>query len=125
MNRIHTTALMVAGGIVMKMNISHQGYEKYWWWDNISHLVSGFLLGMLLPEGKERQYYYVIAAFWEAFEWKLASMKLYELHELIPEGPRSMGYEGWTLDHQIEDTILDTIMGDLGVKSAQKLKRIT
>lgn len=113
----------VATVVVLFLNINHDGYEKYWWWDNVGHFLSGFALGMVLPDGKERQHYLMLAAVWEAFEWKLATLKLYELHDNIPEGPRSMGYEGWDFDHQVEDTILDTIMGYYGVKAAQKLKR--
>lgn len=122
MNILNRIGLLVAIGIVASMNVSHKGYETHWWWDNIAHFFSGFALGLVLPSGKEREYFIVIATVWEAFEWKLATMKLYNYHELIPEGPRAMGYEGWSFDHQVEDTILDTVVGDFGVQMARKLK---
>lgn len=114
-------SLLVAS-VVVGMTVAHDGHEKHWYWDNINHFLGGFALGLLLPEGKERHSYYAIAAVWEAFEWKLATMKLYEKHDLIPRGPRSMGFEDWSFDHQIEDTILDTLMGDLGVRVARRIK---
>lgn len=112
-------------GIVASLNVSHTGYEKHWWWDNVGHFFSGLALGMVLPDNKEVPMYLAIAAGWECFEWKLATMKLYELHDSIPEGPRSMGFEHWDFDHQVEDTMLDTIMGYYGVRVAQAIKRRT
>lgn len=108
--------------VVLAMNIKHGGYERYWWWDNTTHFLSGFALGLLLPSGREREYFLVIATIWEVFEWKLASLKLYETFGSLPEGPRSLGYEEWTVDHQVEDTILDTVMGLYGVRVARALK---
>ncbi|UBF23263.1 hypothetical protein M1M34_gp070 [Haloarcula tailed virus 2] len=115
--------LGVAGGIVAVTNIFHDGYAKHWWWDNVGHFASGYVIGTLAPEGKETLTYGALVPFWEAFEWKLATMKLYEKYDWCPEGPRSMGYEGWDFDHQVEDTILDSLMGYYGVKLAQKVKQ--
>lgn len=112
-----------AAMIVLAMNLNHRGYERYWWWDNVGHFLSGFTVGLVAPHGYEKHTYLTLVPLWEAFEWKLATMKLYELHDSIPEGPRSLGYEGWCFDHQVEDTILDTIMGYYGVRLARLLKR--
>lgn len=104
------------------MTALHDGHEKHWWWDNVNHFVGGFALGLILPHGKEERLFFPLAIVWEGFEWWLARQKLYERYDWYPEGPRSMGYKGWSLDHQVEDTILDTVVGYYGVKLAMKLK---
>lgn len=114
----------IAVAVVLSMNVGHEGYETHWWWDNVAHFFSGFIIGYLAPDGRERKFYWTLVPIWEAFEWKLATMKLYELHDAIPEGPRSMGYEEWDFDHQVEDTILDSIMGDYGVRTAVRMKAL-
>lgn len=113
----------VALTVGLTMNAMHDGYENHWWWDNVTHFLGGFFLGLVLPKRKERETFLVIATIWECFEWWAASRKICEVYETIPEGcPRSMGFDGWSFDHQVEDTILDTVMGYYGVKVAQKLK---
>lgn len=115
--------LTVALTTVAVLNTYHTGYEKYWWWDNIAHFSSGLVLGILLPTGKERHCYAGLVVAWEYVEYRLAKAKLYERYP-VPEGPRAMGFEKWSFDHQVEDTILDTLMGYYGIKVGQWLKRL-
>ena len=112
----------IAATIVLTMNTRPSGYVNHWWWDNVCHFLSGLALGFVLPSGRERESYLTIAAVWELFEWWLATLKLYERFPMLPEGPRSLGYEGWSFDHQIEDTILDVILGYFGIVTARRIK---
>lgn len=116
-------AMFAAIATVVAMNVNHRGYENHWWWDNVGHLLSGFAVGAILPEGREREGFLVIAIVWEGFEYCLARAKLYERFDWCPEGPRSLGFEPWSFDHQVEDTILDVVVGYWGAKLAQRLKQ--
>lgn len=107
---------------VIVCNHDHDRYERHWWWDNVAHFTSGFTLGLLLPRGKERQTYAVCALLWEILEWYIASRNYHEIIDAMPNGPRAMGHDEWTLDHQCEDTILDTLMGYYGVRTAMWIK---
>jgi hypothetical protein len=122
---LRKTAAAVASVVVLAMTAKHDGHENHWWWDNLNHFIGGFAVGILLPEGRERECLLGICVVWEAFEWKLATMKLYESFDWFPKGPRSMGYEEWELDHQCEDTLLDTVMAYQGMKAAKRLKEAT
>lgn len=112
----------VASLVVTTMTVKHDGHEKHWWWDNLNHFIGGFAIGLVLPTETEKRLFPAIAILWEAFEYGLARCKLYERFEWFPEGPRSLGYDGWEFDHQAEDTVLDTLMGYYGVKTAVRLK---
>ena len=104
--------------------VFHEKHRAHWWLDNVTHFLGGFGLGLLFPDGHERKLFLVTAICWEMFEFWLARMKLYERFEWAPEGPRSLGFEEWSVDHQVEDTILDTVMGYYGAKTAQRLKNL-
>lgn len=112
----------LASVAVLTMTAKHEGHKNHWWWDNLNHFIGGFAVGLLLPEGREEAYLLGICTLWEAFEWKLATMKLWENHDWFPKGPRSMGFEDWDFDHQVEDTVLDTVMAYQGMKTAKRLK---
>ena len=105
---------------VLTMNHLHEGYEKHWWWDNVVHFMSGFVLGMILPEDYEEGSFLGMATVWELFEWYSISSGLSEKSSRLPQ--RAMGTPEWSLDHQVEDTALDTIVGYWGVKVAKWLK---
>lgn len=113
--------VLAAVSIVAVTNIKYGGYEKHWWWDNVGHFASGFVVGVFLPEGREREYYFAIAVLWEILEWRLAVMELWRRFD-VPEGPRALGFSGWDVDKQVEDTILDTVMGWKGVQLARMVK---
>lgn len=111
-----------AGSIVAVTNLYHDGYDQHWWWDNLGHFCGGFVVGMALSDdGNESCRYFLLAVLWELAEY---GMNKHEGVNPFPdEGPRSLGHDEWDFDHQMEDTILDTLMGYYGVKLAQRLKR--
>lgn len=115
-------AAAVWSTVVTMSLVFHEKHREHWWWDNVAHFLGGFGLGMLYPDGQEHRLFLVTAAVWEAFEYWLARQKLYETYDWAPKGPRSLGYEEWSFDHQAEDTLLDTVMGYYGAKTAQRLK---
>lgn len=121
---VRKVLVALAGSMVLAMTAKHDGHRKHWWWDNVNHFVGGFAVGMMLPDGKERSRLLVICAGWEAFEYALARAKLYETFDSVPEAPRSLGYEGWEFDHQMEDTVLDTVMAYQGMKVAKRVKEV-
>lgn len=86
-------------------------FEDHWWYDNLAHVCGGISVGTVVhhyTDDVEASLWTFlgIATLWEAFEY------------LVGERP----WDGsMTFDHAMEDTLLDTVMGLVGVWLAARL----
>lgn len=113
--------IVAAIGVAI-LSLKHDGHERHWWWDNLNHFLGGFILGMILPRNEPRRVV-VVSVIWEGLEYVMAETKFNEAIGLFPSGPRALGYDEWSFDHQVEDCVLDTVMAHEGAELAQKLKQ--
>jgi hypothetical protein len=113
---------LFAASVVAVLSLKHDGHERHWWWDNLNHFLGGFVLGMVSPRN-ERRTVVMVSVCWEAVEYVMSQSGVNEVVGLFPGGPRALGFDGWSVDHQIEDTMLDTVMAREGARVAQHLKR--
>lgn len=97
-------ALMVVAFIAWMFMAWWRKYRKWWWYDNVAHVLGGFTIGMLAAGGRlplVRAVGWTLAAtlVWEAYEY---ARGLFPWKEQLP------------FDRSIEDTILDTIFALFG-----------
>lgn len=101
---------LVPAGVVFLMT-GIDKFEDHWWYDNVAHLAGGVSVGTAVHNftGDIKQSlvsFLLIATVWEIFEY------------LVGERPWD-GSMCW--DHAMEDTVLDTVMGLIGVYIAAKM----
>lgn len=86
-------------------------FDRFWWWDNVSHLLWGVTFGSL--------FFAADMSYWQAVGASLIVATIWEVYEYMAgERPWHTNQNGdmfWSIDHAWEDTLLDTYMMITGV----------
>jgi len=95
-------------GHVLNPEESADPFEVFWWWDNVTHYLFGIILGAVLYHLALPVLwgFLVVTILWEIFEYRVGER---------PWHTNGNGEHKWSRDHAFEDTVLDSLMGLLGV----------